>query len=157
VPLVTTGNGFIRDLEKSGALGIYAPLEGGFEGRYQRRLRAAGYFSFSFSARSLGDPAAYLKGVHGIRPPHLGKKEIRVYYRPPIVDYYLETINPQSKGLVLWLIDGAVLSRQEGEYLVTLTQQDPRVKIVVEVGGDRFFRWTPLKDVLPGLMSAGTP
>ncbi|MBW4650806.1 MAG: NAD(P)H-quinone oxidoreductase subunit N [Kastovskya adunca ATA6-11-RM4] len=157
MPLVTTGNGFIRDLEKSGALGIYAPLEGGFEGRYQRRLRAAGYFSFSFSARSLGDPAAYLKGVHGIRPPHLGKKEIRVYYRPPIVDYYLETINPQSKGLVLWLIDGAVLSRQEGEYLVTLTQQDPRVKIVVEVGGDRFFRWTPLKDVLPGLMSAGTP
>lgn len=157
MPLITTGNGFIRDLEKSGALGIYAPLEGGFEGRYQRRLRAAGYFSFSFSARSLGDPAAYLKGVHGIRPPHLGKKEIRVYYRPPIVDYYLETINPQSKGLVLWLIDGAVLSRQEAEYLVTLTQQDPRVKIVVEVGGDRFFRWTPLKDVLPGLMSAGTP
>ena len=35
--LLTTGKGFIRDLEKSGALGIFTPLEGGSEGRYQRR------------------------------------------------------------------------------------------------------------------------
>ncbi|NJR17445.1 MAG: NAD(P)H-quinone oxidoreductase subunit N, partial [Calothrix sp. CSU_2_0] len=38
--LITTGKGLIRDLEKYGALGVYAPLEGGFEGRYRRRLRA---------------------------------------------------------------------------------------------------------------------
>jgi NAD(P)H-quinone oxidoreductase subunit N len=40
--LITTGNGFIRNLEKFGALGVYVPLEGGYEGRYLRRLRAAG-------------------------------------------------------------------------------------------------------------------
>ena len=44
--LITTGNSFIRDLEQSGALALYVPLEGGFEGRYRRRLRAAG-FNFS--------------------------------------------------------------------------------------------------------------
>ncbi len=155
--LITTGSSFIRDLEKSGALAVYAPLEGGFEGRYQRRLRAAGYTTLNINARGLGDPAAYLTGVHGVRPPHLGKKEIRVYYVPPIVGYQLENLPPKAKGLVLWLIDGSVLSRQEAEYLTTLPQQELRVKVVVEVGGDRSFRWTPLKNTLPGLLSAGTP
>ncbi|NEN99315.1 MAG: NAD(P)H-quinone oxidoreductase subunit N, partial [Moorea sp. SIO3I7] len=28
--LITTGKSFIRALEKSGALAVYAPLEGGF-------------------------------------------------------------------------------------------------------------------------------
>ena len=37
MPLITTGKPFIRDLEQAGALGVYAPLEGGYEGRYQRR------------------------------------------------------------------------------------------------------------------------
>lgn len=73
MPLLTTGKSFIRDLEKSGALAVYAPLEGGFEGRYQRRLRAYGYTSLSITARGLGDLGAYLKGVHGVRPAHLGK------------------------------------------------------------------------------------
>jgi NAD(P)H-quinone oxidoreductase subunit N len=155
--LITTGSSFIRDLEKSGALAVYAPLEGGFEGRYQRRLRAAGYTTLNINARGLGDPAAYLTGVHGVRPPHLGKKEIRVYYVPPIVGYQLENLPPKAKGLVLWLIDGSVLSRQEAEYLTTLPQQELRVKVVVEVGGDRSFRWTPLKNTLPGLLSTGTP
>ncbi len=70
--LFTTGKSFIRDLEKSGALGLYVPLEGGFEGRYQRRLRAAGYLTVHITARGLGDLGAYLMGVHGVRPPHLG-------------------------------------------------------------------------------------
>ena len=43
MPLITTGKSFIRALEKAGALGLYMPLEGGSEGRYQRRLRAYGY------------------------------------------------------------------------------------------------------------------
>lgn len=146
--LIATGSSFIRKLEDSGALAVYAPLEGGFEGRYRRRLRAAGYTTLSLSARGLGDPAAYLTGVHGVRPPHLGKKEIRVYYVPPIVTYQLEQLPPKSKGLVLWLIDGSILSRQEVEYLSSLPQQEPRVKIVVEMGGDRAFRWTPLKETL---------
>jgi len=152
--LITTGNSFIRDLEQSGSLALYVPLEGGFEGRYQRRLRAVGYTSLSISARGLGDPAAYLTGVHGVRPPHLGKKDIRVYFVPPVVNYQLEHLPPKSKGLVLWILEGSVLSRQEVEYLTTLPKQEPRVKVAVEMGGDRAFRWTPLKDTLSGLVSA---
>jgi NAD(P)H-quinone oxidoreductase subunit N len=155
--LIALGNSFIRDLEQSGALGLYVPLEGGFEGRYRRRLRAAGYTSLCITARGLGDLAAYLTGVHGVRPPHLGKKDIRVYYVPPVVNYQLEQLPPKSKGLVLWIIEGHILSRQEVEYLTTLPKQEPRVKVAVEMGGDRYFRWTPLKDSLSGLVSAGTP
>ena len=73
--LLTTGRQLIKDLEKYGALGLYVPLEGGYEGRYQRRLRAAGYVTLVISARGLGDLAAYLTGIHGVRPAHLGKKD----------------------------------------------------------------------------------
>src|SRR4028118_1963203 len=124
--LLTTGKSFIRDLEQSGSLAVYVPLEGGFEGRCRRRLRAKGYTSLCISAKGLGDLAAYLTGVHGVRPPHLGKKDIRVYYLPPVVGYQLEHLPPKSKGLVLWIIEGSVLSRQEVEYLTTLPRSEER-------------------------------
>ncbi|KAB8318871.1 NAD(P)H-quinone oxidoreductase [Tolypothrix campylonemoides VB511288] len=153
--LITTGNGLIRDLEKFGSLGVYVPLEGGFEGRYRRRLRAAGYATLHMTAKGLGDLAAYLTGVHGVRPPHLGKKSTGsgaavgyVYYVPPIVGYQLEQLPPKSKGLVLWIIEGHILSDQEVEYLVSLPTLEPRVKVVIERGGDRAFRWTPLQKTL---------
>lgn len=153
--LITTGKGLIRDLEKYGALGVYVPLEGGFEGRYRRRLRAAGYTAFNFTARGLGDVAAYLTRIHGVRPPHLGKKSTgsgaavgSVYYLPPILSFQLEQLPPKSKGLVLWIIEGHILSDQEIEYLVALPSMEPRVKIVIERGGDRSFRWTPLEKTL---------
>jgi NAD(P)H-quinone oxidoreductase subunit N len=146
--LITTGKPLIRDLENTGALAAYAPLEGGFEGRYLRRLRAAGYTSVSLSARGLGDLSMYLTGVHGVRPPHLGKKDIRTYFIPPILNYHLENLPAKSKGLVLWILEGYVLSSQEIEYLTVLPSLEPRVKLVVEMGGDRSFRWTPLKDML---------
>lgn len=153
--LITTGGQLIRDLEKNGALGLYVPLEGGFEGRYQRRIRAAGYTTYNLTARGLGDLAAYLTGVHGVRPPHLGKKSLStgaavgyVYYVPPILNTQLDHLPPKAKGLVLWIIEGHILSRQEIEYLTALPQIEPRVKIVVEMGGERFFRWKPLKDTL---------
>jgi NAD(P)H-quinone oxidoreductase subunit N len=152
--LLTTGKSFIQDMEKSGALGLYVPPEGGFEGRYQRRLRSTGYVSINLSARGLGDLAAYLMGVHGVRPPHLGKKDFGegsvgpVYYLPPIVESQLANLPPKSKGLLLWIIDGKVLSRQEIEYLSVLPSLEKRVKVAVELGSDRSFRWTPLKDTL---------
>lgn len=103
--LITTGNGLIRDLEKHGALGVYVPLEGGFEGRYLRRLRATGYIAHNMTARGLGDVAAYLTGVHGVRPPHLGKKSSGsgaavgfVYYVPPIVGTLVETATAKVQG-----------------------------------------------------------
>ncbi len=145
------GIGFVRELERHGALGIYVPLEGGYEGRFQRRARAAGYGSLSLSARGLGDLAAYLTGVHGVRPPHLGKRNIGrddaagdVYYLPPIIETQLAALPPQAKGLVLWIIEGHILSRQEIGYLVKLTQDNDKIKVVLEVGGDRYVHWQPL-------------
>ena len=153
--LITTGRGMIRDLEKSGSLAVYVPLEGGFEGRYQRRLRASGYVSHNITARGLGDLAMYLTGVHGVRPPHLGKKTVGndpavgyVYYVTPMLSHKLDNLPPKAKGLVLWILEGQILSSQEIEYLTVLPKLEPRVKVVVEMGGDRYFRWTPLQDTL---------
>jgi NAD(P)H-quinone oxidoreductase subunit N len=152
--LITTGGKLLRDLETHGALALYVPLEGGFEGRYRRRLRAKGYTTYSLSARGLGDLAAYLTGVHGVRPPHLGKKSSgmdaavgNVYYIPPIIQSQLEHLPANSKGLVLWMIEGHILSSQEIAFLTELPQQMDRVKIAIEMGGSRYFRWQPLKDV----------
>jgi NAD(P)H-quinone oxidoreductase subunit N len=153
--LLITGRKFIQDLETNGALGIYVPLEGGFEGRYQRRLRAAGYPTLQISAPGLGDLPSYLTQVHGVRPPHLGKSTsgstdwgIKVQFRPPVVTYHLENLPPDAKGLVLWMIDGKKLSRQELAYLALLPTLEPRVKVVIELGGDRTVRWQALKQVL---------
>ena len=153
--LITTGKSFIRDLEKLGALGVYTPLEGGFEGRYQRRLRADGYVTSNLTARGLGDLGAYLSQVHGVRPPHLGKKNIAqeaavgtVYYLPPIANYQLETLPQKSKGLVLWILEGFILSGEERAYLVNLPKREPRLKVVLEMGGARAFSWKPLEDTL---------
>ncbi|MEH1770095.1 NAD(P)H-quinone oxidoreductase subunit N [Nostoc sp.] len=153
--LITTGNGLIRDLEKFGALGVYVPLEGGYEGRYQRRIRAAGYTTLHITAKGLGDVAAYLTRIHGVRPPHLGKKSTgsgaavgQVYYLPPILNSHLEQLSPKSKGLVLWIIEGHILSNEEIEYLTNLPQLEPRVKVIIERGGDRYFRWTSLEKTL---------
>ena len=155
MPLLTTGKKFIRDLEKSGSLAIYAPLEGGFEGRYLRRLRNSGYKTLSISARGLGDLSAYLIDVHGVRPPHLGKKNIGqdgavgpTYFVPPIASYQVENLPSSYKGLVLWIIEGFVFSNQEKQYLINLAKNEPKIKVVLEVGGDRYFRWQSLEEAI---------
>jgi NAD(P)H-quinone oxidoreductase subunit N len=107
------------------------------------------------SARGMGDVSMYLTGVHGVRPPHLGKKSAtadpavgdRVFV-PPIIDTQLTNLPPKSKGLLLWIVEGYVLSNTELEYLVSLPKVNPKVKIVVEMGGDRVFRWQPLQSSL---------
>lgn len=153
--LITTGGKLIKDLEKFGAIAAYVPLEGGFEGRYRRRIRAAGYTSLSITARGLGDVAAYLTDIHGVRPAHLGKKSTGsgaavgyTYFIPPLVTTQIEQLPPKSKGLLLWIIEGHILSSQELEYLANLPNVEPRLKIVIEVGGERYFRWSPLKDAI---------
>jgi NAD(P)H-quinone oxidoreductase subunit N len=153
--LITTGKDFIRDIEQSGAVGVYVPLEGGHEGRYQRRARAAGYEMLTLSARGLGDLSSYLLDVHGVRPPHLGKKDTGRgaavgyrYYIPPVATYRLEQLSPKSKGLVLWLLESNILSRQELEFLASIPKTEPRIKVVLEMGGDRAFTWKPLQSIL---------
>ena len=149
------GIGFVRDLERCGALGLYAPLEGGYEGRFRRRARAAGYGSLSLSARGLGDLAAYLNGIHGVRPPHLGKRNIGrdgavgdVYFVPPLIETQLAALPSGAKGLLLWIIEGHVLSGQEVDYLVKLTRSNVKVKVVLEMGGDRYCHWQPLEGLV---------
>lgn len=153
--LITTGKKFIKALETAGAVGVLVPLEGGHEGRYQRRVRAAGYEVLNITARGLGDLSSYLMDVHGVRPPHLGKKDTTRegavgyrYYAAPVAKYQLESLPPQAKGLVIWLLEGTVLSQQELQYLTTLPTLEPRIKIVIEMGGGREFTWKPLKDFL---------
>ncbi|NJK40953.1 MAG: NAD(P)H-quinone oxidoreductase subunit N [Acaryochloridaceae cyanobacterium SU_2_1] len=148
MPLLITGKKFLRTVEQSGAVGVYVPAEGGFEGRYKRRLRAAGYLTLFVSAPGMGDLSSYLTNVHGVRPPHLGKNEIRTYFLPPIVTYRLETLPPQAKGLVLWIYDGKRLTRQELAYLEAITATEPRLKVVIELGGARSFEWQPLSEIL---------
>jgi NAD(P)H-quinone oxidoreductase subunit N len=48
----------------------------------------------------------------------------------------------------LWVIEGNILSDQEVEYFTNLPRLEPRVKVVIERGGDRYFRWTPLEKTL---------
>jgi NAD(P)H-quinone oxidoreductase subunit N len=151
--LITTGKKFIKELEASGALGVYVPLEGGSEGRYQRRARAAGYEVLNISARGLGDLSAYLLDVHGVRPPHLGKKTTGrdsavgyVYYAAPVAKTQLDALPANAKGLIIWMMEGAILSQQELQYLTTLPTVEPRIKIVLEMGGGRSFQWKPLRE-----------
>lgn len=153
--LLTTGKPFIKALESNGAIAVRMPLEGGFEGRYERRLKATGYETMSLTARGLGDVSSYLTTIHGVRPAHLGKKSLGsgaavgyTHFIPPLLTYRLESMAPQAKGMVLWLIDGHILSRQELAYLVGLPTTEPRVKVVVEVGGNRYFSWEPLANLL---------
>ena len=147
-------NKFTRDLEKAGALAVQMPLEGGHEGRYRRRVRTAGYECVHMTARGLGDLSAFLLDVHGVRPPHLGKKNMDDsatgdrYYIPPIISYRLQSLPANSKGLLLWLIEGHILSNEEVEFLVTLPEIEPRVKVVLEMGGERYFNWFPLKEAV---------
>jgi NAD(P)H-quinone oxidoreductase subunit N len=138
------GNAIVQELEAAGALAMYVPPEGGYEGRYQRRLRNAGYEILCITARGLGDVSSYLTAVHGVRPSHLGKKEIRTYFLPPQIQYRLASLPAKSKGLVLWMIEGKYLSRQELEVLAQIPAQDSRVKVVIEVG----IRWLSLKEMV---------
>ncbi len=146
--LIVTGKKFVREVESAGAVGVYVPLEGGQEGRYKRRLRAVGYETLFVSAPGIGDLAAYFTQVHGVRPPHVGKNAIRTYFLPPFVGHHLDHLSPGARGLVLWLYDGQRLSRQELAYLCDLTQQEPRLKVVIELGGARNFEWKPLQSVV---------
>lgn len=136
-----------EDVDKHGAIAMYTPPEGGYEGRYVTRLKALGYHVLAMSARGLGDPEAYLSKFHGVRPAHLGKQAITCTYMPPEVDYRLSLLPTNSKGLILWLIEAQVLSKTELQYLALLPAIQPRVKVVAECGSWRDVRWKPLREV----------
>jgi NAD(P)H-quinone oxidoreductase subunit N len=49
--------------------------------------------------------------------------------------------------ILLWLLEGQVLSAAERTSLVALTRRWPRLRIVVEMGGARELRWQPLEQI----------
>jgi NAD(P)H-quinone oxidoreductase subunit N len=147
MPLLLTGRRFREDLEKAGALALYAPLEGGAETRLMRRLRAAGYRAQMTSARGLGDPEVFLLQSHGIRPPHLGHHSVGNAAAVGDVQQVMPQLGPLLEGtnpILLWLLEAQVLSAAELSALCGLTQREPRLRIVAEMGGSRSLRWHPL-------------
>jgi NAD(P)H-quinone oxidoreductase subunit N len=52
--------------------------------------------------------------------------------------------------ILLWLLEGQVLSNAELASLLAITRREPRFKLVVELGGARELRWQPLSQVLQG-------
>jgi NAD(P)H-quinone oxidoreductase subunit N len=114
-------------------------------------MRAAGYRAQLTSARGLGDPEAFLFQLHGVRPPHLGHQSVgrgaavgEVQRVMPQLASLLEGTQP----ILLWLLEGQVLSRAELGSLVSLCRREPRLKLVVEMGGARALRWQPLEQLL---------
>ena len=62
----------------------------------------------------------------------------------PLLGVELESPGP----ILLWLLEGQVLSTAELASLLTLTRREPRLKIVVELGGARALRWQSLASYL---------
>ncbi len=151
MPLLLTGRGFRADLERAGALALFAPLEGGAETRLLRRMRAAGYKAQMTSARGLGDPEAFLFQLHGVRPPHLGHQCVGNAAAVGEVQRVMPMLGPQLVGeapILLWLLEGQVLSAAELQALISLCRREPRFKLVVEMGGARSLRWQPLEELI---------
>ena len=151
MPLVLSGKGFRQDLEASGCLAMFVPLEGGAETRLLRRLRAAGYRTHITSARGLGDPTIFLSELHGIRPPHLGHQNIGRNGALGEVQQVMPQLGELFAGekpLALWLLEGQVLSRSELIALSNLCEREPRLKIVIELGGSRNLQWRPIQELI---------
>jgi NAD(P)H-quinone oxidoreductase subunit N len=151
MPLLLTGRGFRDALERSGALAVFAPLEGGAETRLLRRMRAGGYRTHLTSARGLGDPEAFLFELHGVRPPHLGHQSVGRGAAVGEVQRVMPLLGADLEGqapILLWLLEGQVLSSAELSSLLALTRREPRLKVVVEMGGSRELRWQPLETCL---------
>ena len=151
MPLLLSGQEFKNDLEAAGCLAIHVPLEGGSETRLLRRLRAAGYKTQITSARGLGDPEVFLLKLHGIRPPHLGHQSIgrngAVGEVQQVIPQLIKLLDKDSQ-IVLWLLEGQVLSKAELVGINQICQGEPRLKIVVEIGGSRKIRWEPMQTFL---------
>jgi NAD(P)H-quinone oxidoreductase subunit N len=65
----------------------------------------------------------------------------------PLLGVELEGQGP----ILLWLLEGQVLSTAELASLVGLTRREPRFKVVVEMGGSRALRWQPLEQLVVGV------
>ena len=152
MPLILSGEKFHDDLYKYGCLAVFAPLEGGYETRLLRRMRAKGFKTMISSARGLGDPEVFLLKLHGVRPPHLGHQNIgrngALGEVQQVIPQAAELFNDNVKKKLLWLIEGQVLSQSELASLIKISKSDETFKIVVEMGGSRKLKWLSLGEYI---------
>ena len=152
MPILLSGQRFHDDLYKSCSLAFFAPLEGGYETRLLRRMRAKGFKTTILSARGLGDPEVFLFKLHGIRPPHLGHQSIgrngALGEVQQVIPQTAELFNDESKKKLLWVLEGQVLSKSELERLLKISKSDNKLKIVIEMGGSRKLEWKPLAEYI---------
>ena len=152
MPIILSGQRFHDELSKSGSLAVFAPLEGGYETRLLRRMRAKGFKTFIVTARGLGDPEVFLFKLHGIRPPHLGHQNIgrngALGEVQQVIPQAAELFNDENKKKLLWILEGQVLSQSELERLLKISQSDDKLKIVIEMGGSRKLEWQPLEQYI---------
>ncbi len=151
MPLLLSGQKFRNDLETAGCLAIHTPLEGGSETRLLRRLRAAGYRTQISSVRGLGDPSVFLLNLHGVRPPHLGHQNVGRNGALGEVQQVIPQANEllaEDKAVVLWLLEGQVLSRSELLALCDICEKESRLRIIVEMGGARTLKWQAMRNFL---------
>ncbi len=152
MPLLLTGKKFHNDLNTNNCLAMFAPLEGGYETRLLRRMRAKGFKTFITSARGLGDPEVFLLKLHGVRPPHLGHQSVgrngALGEVQQVIPQASELFNENDKNKLLWLLEGQVLTRSELESLQKMCTKDNKLKIVIEMGGSTNLRWKPLNDYI---------
>ena len=148
MPLLLSGKNFRNELEAAGCLAITTPLDGGSETRLLRRLKSTGYRTQIISARGLGDPMVFLLKLHGIRPPHLGHQNKGRNGALGEVQQVMPQMNEllaYDKSLVVWLLEGQVLSRSELLSLCELCDKESKLKIVVEMGGSRSLIWQSMR------------
>ena len=151
MPLLLSGEKFLKELKDAGCMAIHVPLEGGTETRLLRRARSVGYRTQILTARGLGDPEAFLCQLHGIRPPHLGHQSVGrngALGEVQEVMPQLHELLANKKPLALWLLEGQVLSRSELLALCDLAEQDEKLKIIIEMGGSRVLKWQPMRSFL---------
>tara|TARA_B100000925_G_scaffold274000_1_gene239135 strand:- start:158 stop:628 length:471 start_codon:yes stop_codon:yes gene_type:complete len=152
MPLLLSGQKFYDDLFQYGALAIFAPLEGGYETRLLRRMRARGFKTYITSARGLGDPEVFLFNLHGVRAPHLGHQNVgrngALGEVQQVIPQAAELFNENDKKKLLWLLEGQVLSQSELERLIQISQENEELKIAIEMGGSRKLKWESLENYI---------
>ena len=152
MPLILSGEKFHDDLYKYGCVAVFAPLEGGYETRLLRRMRAKGFKTFITSSRGLGDPEVFLLKLHGIRPPHLGHQNVgrngALGEVQQVIPQAAELFNDNDQKKLLWLLEGQVLSQSELASLIKMSKENDTLKIVVEMGGSRKLKWQSLSDYI---------
>ncbi len=151
MPLLLSGQNFRQELEAAGCMAIFIPLEGGAETRLLRRLRAKGYKTQITTARGLGDPEVFLSKLHGIRPPHLGHQCVGRNGALGEVQQVMPQLGELLLGdspIALWILEGHAFSKSELSALIDLCKKEPRIKLIVEMGGARSLKWQPMQELL---------